>query len=66
MRQVKEFIKNGDSYVTLYKKGIGYDLRVCDLVWESFNSEIPNGYKVSHIDSNKQNNRLDNLKLEKI
>ena len=65
MKEVKEFIKNGDSYVTLWKDGVGYDFKVCDLVWENFVGKIPHGYKVSHIDKNKQNNRLDNLKLEK-
>lgn len=64
MEEVKQFIKkDGHSYVTLYKNGIGKDFRVCDLVWTSFKGEIPEGCEVSHIDGNKGNNRLDNLKL---
>lgn len=66
MKRVKEFIKrDGHTYVTLYKDGIGRDFRVCNLVWRSFKGEIPDGWEVSHIDGNKGNNRLDNLELVK-
>lgn len=66
MKRVKEFIKrDGHTYVTLYKDGIGKDFRVCDLVWGSFKGEIPDGWEVSHIDGNNGNNRLDNLELVK-
>ena len=33
------------------------------LVWETFNGEIPNGYEIDHIDTNKENNDLRNLRL---
>ena len=66
MGEVKQFIKDdGHSYVKLYKKGKGKEFKVCDLVWETFKSKIPEEYEVTHIDGNKQNNKLDNLKLEK-
>ena len=60
-KEVKQFISNdGHSYVTLFKNGIGYNLKVCELVWESFKGKIPKGYEVEHIDGDKQNNKLDN------
>jgi hypothetical protein len=33
------------------------------VVWESFKGEIPEGYVVDHINSNKKDNRLENLQL---
>ena len=59
----EQYLKNdGEVYVVVY----GTECRVCELVWESFVGEIPEGYKVTHIDGNKQSNRLDNLKLERL
>ena len=64
MKEVKQYLKNdGNLYVTLFKEGVGSEHKVCDLVWESFKGLIPNGFKVAHIDGNKRNNKLDNLKL---
>lgn len=37
--------------------------RVHRLVWETFNGPIPNDLTIDHIDSNKQNNCLSNLRL---
>ena len=50
---------DGEVYTIVYNT----ECRVCDLVWETFQGEIPQGYRVCHIDGDKQNNRLDNLKL---
>lgn len=50
---------DGEVYTIVYNT----ERRVCELVWEAFQGEIPQGYRVCHIDSDKQNNRLDNLKL---
>lgn len=64
--EVKQFIgDDGHSYVTLFKNGLGSDLKVCELMWENFKGKIPKGYEVGHIDGDKQNNKLDNLKLVK-
>ena len=32
------------------------------LVWETFNGEIPSGMEIDHIDTNKENNSLNNLR----
>ena len=65
-RQHKEgelYVKaDGEVYAIVYDT----ERRVCELVWEAFQGEIPQGYRVCHIDGDKQNNRLDNLKLVKV
>ena len=59
-KEVEQYLKSdGELYVFIY----GTERRVCELVWEAFKGEIPEGYKVTHIDGEKKNNRLDNLKL---
>ena len=59
--------KEGDLYVKadgeVYTNVYNTERRVCELVWEAFQGEIPLGYRVCHIDGDKQNNRLDNLIL---
>ncbi|MGP6175397.1 HNH endonuclease signature motif containing protein [Corynebacterium sp. A21] len=37
--------------------------KLADIVWEAFNGPIPDGQHVTHIDGDKNNNRLINLKL---
>ena len=37
--------------------------RIHRLVWETYNGEIPIGKEIDHIDSDKKNNKLDNLQL---
>lgn len=33
------------------------------VVWEAFNGKIPSGYEIDHINTNRADNRLENLKL---
>ena len=33
------------------------------LVWEAFNGPIPDGFEIDHVDENKANNSLNNLRL---
>lgn len=33
------------------------------LVWEKYFGKIPDGYQIHHIDSNKTNNKIENLQL---
>lgn len=37
--------------------------RVHQLVWESFNGPVPQGFVIDHCDGNKYNNHLSNLQL---
>ena len=54
------------TYPTIYiangsKKGKIYLIH--RLMWEAFNGPIPEGYQIDHIDRDKQNNKLSNLRL---
>ena len=52
--------------VVYYKCGEYYQrkgIRLHREVWKYHNGEIPKGYHVHHIDSNKNNNSIDNLEL---
>ena len=62
-----ELVKNkvGAGYLRfdLCKNGI-YDYRyIHQLVWETFVGEIPEGMEIDHIDTDKTNNSLSNLRL---
>ena len=59
----EQYLKSdGEVYTVVYDT----ECRVCELVWEAWKGEIPEGFRISHIDGNKQNNRLDNLELVKL
>ena len=56
----EQYLKpDGEVYTVVY----GAECRVCELVWEAWKGDIPQGFRVSHVDGNKRNNRLDNLEL---
>ena len=49
------------GYVQLRTK-VGTSTKLHRLIWETFVGEIPKGYQIDHIDTNKGNNNLDNLR----
>ena len=44
-------------------KGKPVGLPLARVIWAWFNSEVPAGYDVDHIDNDPHNNRLENLQL---
>jgi hypothetical protein len=55
---------NIDGYLVLMlKKPKSTNVRVHRIIYETFIGEIPDGYEIDHVDTHKDNNSLDNLKL---
>lgn len=54
--------KYGYSCINLYKNGKIKQFFVHRLVWEAFNSPVPYGMQLDHIDGDKTNNALSNLR----
>jgi hypothetical protein len=69
MKELENYTdENGDVYTFLYPDGETALVKVyvAEMVWRAFKGEIPQGMKITHIDGNKTNNALANLKLEPI
>ena len=54
---------NGYEYLRLYRDRKSKPYRVHRLVYEAFHGTIPDGYEIDHIDGDKLNNRLGNLRV---
>jgi len=54
--------KTGYYSVMLYKNGKPKAKRVHRAVWEAFIGIIPDGFEIDHIDGDKTNNSIDNLR----
>lgn len=52
-----------DSYGYIKLQREGKFFRVHRVIWEMFNGPIPTGYLVDHIDRNRKNNKIENLRL---
>lgn len=50
-----------NGYIRFNYKGIRYTVHC--LIWEAFNGPIPQGMVIDHIDSNRANNELSNLRM---
>ena len=54
--------KNKYFYVPLKDGGENKLILLHRLMWETFVGKIPKGYEIDHIDGDRTNNRLDNLR----
>ena len=55
--------RNGYLYVSLWKNNVGKKFLVHRLVWTTFVGEIPEGYELDHINTERVCNRLSNLRV---
>jgi hypothetical protein len=58
--------ENGNAYVFLIpdEESTPKKFYVAELMWKAFKGDVPPGMKITHIDGNKANNNISNLKLE--
>lgn len=59
----KQYNKDGYSLVSLYKNATPKSFLVHRIEWTTFKGEIPTGMQIDHIDGNKKNNNIINLRL---
>lgn len=65
-KKERKLVYNQDGYASVglwFFKMFKKTFRVNRLVWEAFNGPIPEGYHIDHIDHNRANNNLYNLRL---
>lgn len=63
-RLLRPFISNkGYILYHIVSNGVKKNLSAHRMVYESIFGLIPNGYEIDHIDGNKLNNNIDNLRL---
>lgn len=53
---------SGYLQTKLYKDGVAYSLKIHKIIYITFNGEIPQGYEIDHINGDKTDNRLENLR----
>jgi hypothetical protein len=53
---------NEEGYIRI-RGSNGKEYRAHRIIWSLHNGEIPEGMLIDHIDGNKQNNKIDNLRL---
>lgn len=54
---------NGYLFFSKMTDGKRKNMKVHRFVWEEFNGKIPQGYQIDHINNDKKDNRLDNLRI---
>lgn len=53
---------SGYPQTKLYKNGIGYPFHIHKIIYTAFNGEVLDGYEIDHINGDKTDNRLENLR----
>lgn len=59
----QHYANNGYLVHTEKKDNKSINVLIHRLVWETFNGEIPQGYEIDHINTIRDDNRLENLLL---
>ena len=58
--QMKDYVTPTGYHKIMHKRRI---TNLSRAIYECFNEEIPAGYEIDHIDGNKDNNSIDNLRM---
>lgn len=62
MKIMKQQSWKGYKKIVLRKDGKRHFYQVQHIIWEAFNGPIPPGMEIDHIDGDRSNNRLENLR----